>query len=239
MSERSKVRRRLAGVALVGALALPVVVGTAGFASAAPIATAGANPVSDAANTAKAALASLLGSSGTIPAGTFESQVVAYEQGLGMVNPDPWTAISASPYVAHLANLSVYVGTNSGVNAPQLLSLWIKTDNRRMVAVLAALAQLGTPYRSRGQAPGGFDCSGLYGYAWEQAGVAVPRSSGSIISGLRRISQAELQPGDVVWRSGHVQMYLGLGDATVHSPQHGRRVEVTNWGRVSRFGSPI
>jgi cell wall-associated NlpC family hydrolase len=204
----------------------------------API-TARANPVSDASNTAKAALASLLGDARVIPPGTFESQVLAFEQSLGMVNPDPWTAISASPYMAQLATLAVYVGQNTGVNSQQLLSVWIKTDNRRMVAVLTALAQLGTPYRTRGQAPGGFDCSGLFGYSWEQAGVMVPRSSGSIISALRRVPQAELQPGDVVWRSGHVQMYLGLGDATVHSPQHGQRVEVTHWGRVSRFGSPI
>jgi cell wall-associated NlpC family hydrolase len=166
-------------------------------------------------------------------------QAKDFAQVSGAPDADPWTSVAVTPYVAQLAQLSVYVGEHTGVNSQQLLAVWVKTDSRRMVAVLTALAQLGTPYRALGDRPGGFDCSGLFGYSWEQAGVSVPRSSGAIIQAARSVKQAGLQPGDVVWRSGHVQMYLGVGDATVHSPRSGKTVEVTNWGRVSRFGSVI
>jgi peptidoglycan DL-endopeptidase CwlO len=50
---------------------------------------------------------------------------------------------------------------------------------------------------------------------------------------------SSLEPGDLVWRPGHIMMYLGADDAVVHAPQSGRNVEVRSWGRASRFGDPL
>ena len=45
------------------------------------------------------------------------------------------------------------------------------------IAVQAALTQVGAPYSWGGAAPGGFDCSGLVMWAFQQAGIALPHSS--------------------------------------------------------------
>jgi cell wall-associated NlpC family hydrolase len=244
--QRSNARRRIAQAALAVALLAPALGISASSAFAGPAVAAAAAPgseVSQMATTAVEALSALKGWDGqVITAESFLDQAVDYSKTTaipGAPSIDAWTAVSVTPYVAQLARLSVYVAEHAGVSSQELLAVWVKTDSRRMVAVLTALAQLGTPYRTRGDAPGGFDCSGLFGYSWEQAGVSVPRSSGAIIHSAHAVTRAQLLPGDVVWRPGHVQMYLGVGDATVHSPRTGKTVEVTNWGRVSRFGSPI
>ncbi len=50
----------------------------------------------------------------------------------------------------------------------------------------------------------------------------------------------EAQAGDLVYYPGHVMMYLGVGDAIVHSRNSGSTVEITfvTGGRSVRFGDP-
>lgn len=102
------------------------------------------------------------------------------------------------------------------------------------VAVDAALAQLGKPYRWGATGPNAFDCSGLMVYAWRQAGVTLPRTSHAQFTNLRSISRSELRPGDLVFagspRVHHVGMYIGNGQI-VHSPRAGRPVEVRSMDR--------
>ncbi len=131
------------------------------------------------------------------------------------------------------------VGDRAKVDAAALELVWRRTDERRMRAVLSALAQVGTPYRAAGNQPGGFDCSGLTSYAWSQAGVKIPRSSGDQINAMSPRTFEQLLPGDIVWHPGHVGMYLGVADAMVHSPQTGKTVEVRKINRGLRFGSPL
>lgn len=77
-------------------------------------------------------------------------------------------------------------------------------------AVEAAKSQLGTPYVWSGAAPGGFDCSGLTSWAYQQAGLDIPRVAADQTVG-RQVSYEELQPGDLVLWSGHAAMYAGDG----------------------------
>lgn len=77
-------------------------------------------------------------------------------------------------------------------------------------AVEAAKSQLGVPYVWGGAAPGGFDCSGLTSWAYQQAGVDIPRVAADQTVG-RQVSYDELQPGDLVLWSGHAAMYAGDG----------------------------
>jgi cell wall-associated NlpC family hydrolase len=99
------------------------------------------------------------------------------------------------------------------------------------IAVTTARAQIGKPYRWGGMGPSAFDCSGLTRYAWASAGVALPHSSRGQYYSQRRVKLADLQPGDLVYRPGHIGLYVGKG-RMVHAPQSGTRVRVSPLGRV-------
>ncbi len=98
----------------------------------------------------------------------------------------------------------------------------------RGVVVQAALTQIGTPYAWGGAAPGGFDCSGLVMWAFQQAGIALPHSSQALAQGGQPVSLSDLQPGDVLTfysDASHAGIYIGDG-MMVHSSTFGQPVRV-------------
>jgi peptidoglycan DL-endopeptidase CwlO len=174
--------------------------------------------------------------------------LAGYVEGTPVVDdqsPEAKASIAALPtepqarYIKALEQLADMVSVRTKVPSSELVKVWSSTDPRRMKAVLSALAQVGTRYRYTGNQPGGFDCSGLTSYAWSQAGVKIPRTSGEQVSKLSPRSFGDMQPGDLVWRPGHIMMYLGVGDAAVHAPQTGKTVEVKKIGRSSKYVSPL
>jgi cell wall-associated NlpC family hydrolase len=101
------------------------------------------------------------------------------------------------------------------------------------MAVHAALGQVGKPYRWGATGPTEFDCSGLTAWAYQQAGVALPRTSRAQWSAGRPVLAA-LLPGDLVFFGTdrrdpgtihHVGMYVGQG-LMVNAPYTGARVRV-------------
>ena len=105
-----------------------------------------------------------------------------------------------------------------------------RTVNER--AAIVALRQLGTPYRYGGMSPRGFDCSGLVVYAYQKAGVDLPRTTGGLWKTLRPVRKKELRTGDLLFfnidgKVSHVGMYLGSG-RFVHAPATGSQVSVAN-----------
>jgi cell wall-associated NlpC family hydrolase len=101
-------------------------------------------------------------------------------------------------------------------------------------AVRAALGQLGKAYRWGATGPDAFDCSGLTGWAYARAGLALPRTSRQQWSAGRHVGLAQLRPGDLVfWASDpadpgsihHVGLYVGQG-LMVDAPHTGARVRV-------------
>ena len=87
--------------------------------------------------------------------------------------------------------------------------------------VAAAESQLGVPYVWGGSTPGvGLDCSGLTQWCYAQAGISIPRYSEDQAAGGRRVPLSEAEPGDILWRPGHVAIYVG-GDEYIHEPQPG------------------
>ena len=83
-----------------------------------------------------------------------------------------------------------------------------------------ARAQQGKPYCWGGTGPGCYDCSGLTYAAWAWAGKGIPRTSADQRQRLLGLAVAAAAPGDVVWRPGHVGLYVGDG-WVIHAPHTG------------------
>lgn len=99
------------------------------------------------------------------------------------------------------------------------------------IAIKTAREQLGKPYRWGGDGPSTFDCSGLTQFAWRAAGVHLPHSSRGQYASGRRVALSDLRPGDLVYRPGHIGIYLG-GHLMIHAPQSGDRVKISPIRRV-------
>jgi len=107
--------------------------------------------------------------------------------------------------------------------------------------VQLALGFQGVPYRLGGEDPaGGFDCSGLVRYVFEQYRVDVPRTVADQYQFGRRVQLDDVQAGDLVFFStigpGATHVGIALGSTGpgefVHAPGEGGAV------RVEHFDSP-
>jgi peptidoglycan DL-endopeptidase CwlO len=113
-----------------------------------------------------------------------------------------------------------------GMPTESLRTAWGTAPMRNQHAMLAAISQLGVPYRSMASEEGaGFDCSGLMLYAYRRAGVELPRNSRDQFNAGKQVDPIAAQPGDVVFYPGHISMYIGFG-LMVNSPNSGSSVEV-------------
>lgn len=115
----------------------------------------------------------------------------------------------------------------SPVPAPDTSEL---TDTRRII-VHAAMESMGAPYRWGGHTPGqGFDCSGLVLYAYQTAGIPVPRTARLQFRQGKQINRQQLLPGDLVFftipskkANFHVGIYTG-SNRFIHAPGRKRPV---------------
>ena len=107
--------------------------------------------------------------------------------------------------------------------------------------VQLALGFQGVPYRLGGEDPaGGFDCSGLVRYVFEQYRVDLPRTVADQYQFGRRVQADDVQAGDLLFFStvgpGATHVGIALGPAGpgefVHAPGDGGAV------RIEHFDSP-
>lgn len=102
-------------------------------------------------------------------------------------------------------------------------------------AVQSALGKQGSPYVYGADGPNRFDCSGLMYWAYNQAGVSIPRSSSAQANTGKPVSASELKPGDLIFYYSpvsHVSMYVGNGNA-VHAPTSGSVVKVVPYDDIA------
>ncbi|WP_245822931.1 peptidoglycan-binding protein [Brachybacterium avium] len=115
------------------------------------------------------------------------------------------------------------------------------TTVRGQAIIDAARTQLGARYHWGGQTPStGYDCSGLVHYAYNQAGMNLPRKTAKGYAfGGRVISQSEAQPGDLVAFTGnnygHMGIYVGNGRIIDASSSRQRVVERSLWNAPHVF----
>jgi probable lipoprotein NlpC len=83
-------------------------------------------------------------------------------------------------------------------------------------SIFATISKLyGTPYKSGGSTPDGFDCSGFTRYVFASVGIELPRSSKEQYKVGKAVAKSDLQPGDLVFFNtngksvSHVGIYIG------------------------------
>ena len=110
------------------------------------------------------------------------------------------------------------------------------------IAARTACDQIGKPYVFGSTGPGTFDCSGLTLYAWKAAGVNLRHYTQWQFQDTKRVSRADLRPGDLVFYFSdlhHMGMYVGNG-WLVHAPTSGDVVRMKRMddGPIVGFGRP-
>ncbi|MDV7197982.1 C40 family peptidase [Rhodococcus kroppenstedtii] len=94
-------------------------------------------------------------------------------------------------------------------------------------AAQAAESKVGAPYVWGAAGPNAFDCSGLVKWAYQQAGIELPRTSYDQAAVGTPVSQDALQPGDVIsfYGGSHSGIYVGNGNV-VHASTESQPVKV-------------
>ena len=95
-----------------------------------------------------------------------------------------------------------------------------------------AHSRLGCPYVWGATGPDTFDCSGLTQWCYAKAGIQIPRNSeaqhdaAAAAGRCFAIDESKMQPGDIVWKKGHVGIYIG-NNRYIHAPQTGDVVKIS------------
>ncbi|MDF7663509.1 NlpC/P60 family protein [Bifidobacterium sp. ESL0763] len=87
-------------------------------------------------------------------------------------------------------------------------------DGQSVASLLNFAAQFVgvVPYRSGGNTPDGWDCSGFVQYVYGQIGVPLPRTSGAQAGVGRPVADlSQAMPGDIIANGGHAAIYVGNG----------------------------
>ena len=103
----------------------------------------------------------------------------------------------------------------------------------------AASTRVGSPYVWGATGPNSFDCSGLTSWAYQQAGISIPRTSQAQIGGGTPVAKSDLQPGDLVAFYGgasHIGIYAGNGQV-VHAPSSGTSVSYAPLDSMPFYGA--
>ncbi|HCA27497.1 MAG TPA: hypothetical protein DEP05_07660 [Betaproteobacteria bacterium] len=111
----------------------------------------------------------------------------------------------------------------------------IQDKTSRQNIVLYAFGLIGIDYRFGGGNPAsGLDCSGMVRYIYRNAAaINLPHNAYRMARMGRKISRAELKPGDLVFFNtlhrpySHVGIYIG-NHRFIHAPHTNGKIEISN-----------
>lgn len=124
------------------------------------------------------------------------------------------------------------------------------TGSKQLMSMVSwARGQIGDPYVWGAEGPNSFDCSGLVDFAFNSAGVKIPRltADGYMRSGIfNPIPIDQLKPGDILFynfgrlgqgHADHVNIYIGNGQViSADHPGAPVRIEPVNWNALISTG---
>lgn len=127
------------------------------------------------------------------------------------------------------------VGSTSSVSVP--------SSTYGSAVLAAAYTYYGKGYSYGGSGPNYYDCSGFVQAVYADVGISLPHSSSAIKNSGTLLSVSDAQPGDVLWRSGHVGICISVNGSTVtycDSQNYGtviqtRTSSVSSWSYAVRF----
>jgi len=115
-------------------------------------------------------------------------------------------------------------------------------SQRAGAALAAAKSKIGSPYVWGATGPSSFDCSGLTSWAYNQAGVSLPRTSQAQANAGTHVGRGQLAPGDLIIFYGdahHIGLYAGNGQV-LHAPKPGAAVRYESMDNMPfQFGVRI
>ncbi|MFD8704925.1 C40 family peptidase [Kitasatospora sp. NPDC059648] len=110
----------------------------------------------------------------------------------------------------------------------------VAADHNVEAAVQYALAQVGKPFRTAGNGPDGYDCSGLVQQSFRRGGISLPRIANDQYAATTPIKASQLRRGDLLFWSPsgtargiqHVAIYLG-NNQYVEAARPGTRIRIS------------
>jgi len=147
-------------------------------------------------------------------------------------------------FSALVADIARQAALFLGLDVRLMQQSWLRADMSHKLALINGLTQLGVPYKNNAAIENvAFDCSGLVAFAWGKVGVDMTHGSSAQFASATRVKVDEAQPGDLIWRPGHISMYLGVPSAVLQTPYSGRSVElqmmnerITSW---VKYANPL
>jgi cell wall-associated NlpC family hydrolase len=106
-------------------------------------------------------------------------------------------------------------------------------------AIAFARKQLDKPYVWGATGPDSYDCSGLTQAAYKAAGIDLPRTTYDQVDVGTRVSEDDLQPGDLIFfysDVSHVGLYIGDGEM-IHAPHTGTVVKIAPITEMPFYGA--
>lgn len=120
--------------------------------------------------------------------------------------------------------ITVYVSQKTELSEKVLRSALVNT----------AYSYLGTPYRWGGKSTLGIDCSGFTFMVYALNNIYIHRDSAWIPkTPVRKIADCEKKPGDLLYFSGHIALYLGNGEYIHSTAKDGAGVTINSLKRGS------
>jgi hypothetical protein len=151
-----------------------------------------------------------------------------------MAEKNGWAAYGDVHYVQHVLRYT-HGGKGSKGDGSQVF------DVKKVENIMKQF--LGRPYLWGGRNPkdGGFDCSGLFEYAFGQVGIDLKGTAEAQFDKTKAVPEDKAQPGDLVFFStykagaSHVGMYVGNGQFLNANGKGILYSSVTKWKKLYPF----